>query len=90
VNKGLRIFALAWVALLAILNVFTIGSLLEGTKNLAAQGEVRTGIYIVLAWLAVDVVLCTPALAAEWLRGIRIASARRGASARSWKGLGDS
>ncbi len=75
-NKALRIFALVWVALLAILNVFTIGSLLEGAKSLAAQGEVRAGIYFLLVWLAMDIVLCTPALAAEWLRGIRIAAAK--------------
>lgn len=74
-NKVLGTFALSWTVLLAILNialiVLAIPSIFLGNGPRA-----MLAFLFFLALILIDLVLATPALAAEWLRSIRIAKAR--------------
>jgi hypothetical protein len=77
-NKALGIFALCWVAVVAILNVAVISSILLTSRGFMAASNLRMIIFLLLVLLVVDAILCTPALAAEWLRSMRIARVKLG------------
>jgi ABC-type transport system involved in multi-copper enzyme maturation permease subunit len=73
VNKALGIFALCWVAVVAVLNIAAVTSILVNSRDLTAASNLRMAIFLLIVLLLLDAVLCTPALAAEWLRSMRIA-----------------
>jgi hypothetical protein len=76
-NKALKAFSLIWITLLAIPNIIVVGALLASIKDLAAQSQFLTTLPLLLLVLfLIDAVFCTPALAAEWLRSIRIAKSK--------------
>jgi hypothetical protein len=70
-NKALRIFALCWVAVVAVLNLAVVVGMALG--NSWPFFDLRLTVLVLLVLFLGDAVLCTPALAAEWLRSMRIA-----------------
>jgi len=80
-NKVLKIFALSWVALIAIPNIALVVSVLADVKTIARLPSAGLlGFPLVL--LSIDAVLCMPALAVEWWRSMRIAKAKFAALSR--------